>query len=191
MKKNQYITIGILIIAVAVFFIFNSGNDSQPQVDDNTDSSGVLGIEKPSSDLSSSFNFSLEDYNVRTVTAADFAGKPLVVNAWATWCPFCIDELPDFATVQEELGDQVVFITINRSESLKRAQQYSDERLGLGDKLVWLLDPDDSFYRGIGGFAMPETIFVTPDRAIQFHKRGPMDLQEIRLRTEALLNSQK
>lgn len=123
-------------------------------------------------------DFELKDYSGNTVTLSDFAGRPLVINSWAAWCPFCVDELPDFAAAQKELGDKVVIIAIDRAESLKIAKEYTDE-LGITDDLILLIDPRDSFYKSIGGFTMPETIFVDKDGFIRDRKRGPMELEEI------------
>ena len=130
-------------------------------------------------------DLTLPDLNGNDVRLGDLHGKPLVVNTWAAWCPFCVDELPDFATVQQELGDTVQIVAINRAESLGTARGYADD-LGLGSDLVLLLDPADSFYTSIGGFAMPETLFINSDGSLNFHKRGVMSIDEIRQRVEAL-----
>jgi thiol-disulfide isomerase/thioredoxin len=130
--------------------------------------------------------FALQDYNGNTVSSDDFVGRPMIINSWAAWCPFCRKELPDFVTVQKEFENEVVFVAIDRQESLKTAKGYTDE-IGITDDLVFLLDPKDSFYRSIGGFSMPETIFVNEEGKIEFHKRGVMDLAEIRDRTKELI----
>lgn len=129
---------------------------------------------------------SFENYDGKTITLSNFRGKPLVINSWAAWCPFCRKELVDFATAQKEFGDKVVIIAIDRAESKVVAKKYSDE-LGVTDDLVFLLDPADSFYQSIGGFSMPETIFISKDGMIKFHKRGPMGLEEIRQKTKEVL----
>lgn len=120
------------------------------------------------------------------MSLADFAGKPLVINSWAAWCPFCREELPAFAAVQEEFGDRVVIIAVDRAEPLETAKRYSDE-LGVTGKLIFLLDPDDSFYRSIGGFSMPETILVDREGNIREHVRGPIDAAELKRRLLPLL----
>lgn len=122
--------------------------------------------------------FDLVDYNGEQHSLADYAGKHLVINSWAAWCPFCKKELVDFAAVQQELGDEVQFIAINRSESLETAKGFTDEH-GISDDMIFLLDPEDSFYQSIAGFAMPETIFVNPEGQIVFHKRGVMTKKEL------------
>src|SRR3989344_5134355 len=132
-------------------------------------------------------DFSLQDYNGKTVEFADFTGKPLVINSWAAWCPFCRKELVDFAAAQKEFGDNVAIIAIDRAESREMAKKYTDE-LGVTNDLIFLLDPSDSFYQSIGGFSMPETIFVDKDGNIVERKRGPMKINEIRQKIQKLLN---
>lgn len=131
-------------------------------------------------------DFALQNYDGKTVRLADFAGKPLVINSWAAWCPFCRKELVDFVAAQKEFGDRAIIIAIDRAESRDIAKKYTDE-LGVTGDMVFLLDPSDGFYRSIGGFSMPETIFVDAEGSIVFHKRGPMDLKEMRERIEQML----
>lgn len=123
------------------------------------------------------------DYEGRSIRLSDFAGRPLVLNAWAAWCPFCKEELADFAILQQEFGEKIVVVAIDRGETLEVSKKYSDE-LGVTDKIIFLLDPGDSFYQAIGGFSMPETVFVDKDGFVRDHKRGPMKLEEMRRRVE-------
>jgi len=133
-------------------------------------------------------HFALQDFNDNTVKLADFTGKPLIINSWAAWCPFCRKELVDFAAAQKEFGDDVLVIAIDRAESRETAKKYTDE-LGVTNNLIFLLDPTDSFYQSIGGFSMPETIFVDKNGNIVERKRGPMEINEIRQKIQKLLSS--
>lgn len=126
------------------------------------------------------------DFSGNTVDMLDFVGTPLVLNSWAVWCPFCRKELPDFAQVQRDLGSDVKIVAIDRQEPLQTVKSYTDE-LDVTNDLLFLLDEEDSFYRSIGGFSMPETLFINREGDIVFHKRGPMDVEEICRRTQALL----
>lgn len=182
MKKSYILTI-IIIAVVIVGWLAISRTGQSP----NTSSTGNTPVPTAQeTKLEKTPNFSLQDYNGKTVSLADFVGQPLVLNSWAAWCPFCRKELPDFVTVQKEFGDKVVVISINRQESLSTAKGYTDAQ-GTSKELIFLLDPDDLFYRSIGGFSMPETIFVDKDGFIREHKRGPMDLNEIRQKIQKIL----
>ncbi|MBI2046357.1 MAG: TlpA family protein disulfide reductase [Parcubacteria group bacterium] len=141
---------------------------------------------KSDSRLDKAPDFSLQDYEGKIVRLSDFKGKPIVINSWAAWCPFCRKELVDFAAAQHEFGDKMVVIAIDRAESRDTAKKYTDE-LAVTSDIVFLLDPSDSFYRSIGGFSMPETIFVSRDGHIVDHKRGPMGVSEIRERIQKIL----
>lgn len=131
-------------------------------------------------------DLSFEDYEGNTIALSDFKGKPAVINSWAVWCPFCRDELADFAQLQEEFGNKIAVVAIDRQESLGKAKGFTDE-IGVTDKMLFLLDSKDSFYKSIGGFSMPETIFVDAEGNIKIHKRGPMALDEMRQKVNSII----
>jgi len=56
--------------------------------------------------------FSYPDLDGRQRSAAEFADRVVVLNFWATWCPPCRKETPEFVALQEEFGDKVQFIGI-------------------------------------------------------------------------------
>ena len=176
LENKIFIVIGIVVILVAGFFIISKfQNQAEP-------------ITNIASQSNKAPDFNLQDYNGKIVGLEDFSGKPLVINSWAAWCPFCRQELPDFATAQKEFGDRVVIIAIDRAESLAVAKGYTDQ-LGITNDMVFLMDPSDSFYQSIGGFSMPETIFVDENGNVVEHKRGVMDLQEIRQKIQKIISN--
>lgn len=176
--KIIYLIIAVIVIAGGLFLFGRSGPGAP--------SAPAIGVAQNGAEQFQ--GFSLKDYSGNIVKSSDFKDKPLVINSWASWCPFCRQELPDFAAVQKEFGDKVRIIAVDRGESLDVAKKYSDSQ-GTTGQLVFLLDPDDSFYKSIGGFSMPETVFVDKHGAIQYHKRGPMGKEEIAQRIQSLLSS--
>mgnify|MGYP001604825884 FL=1 len=173
--KKTLIIIGILVALAAGGLIISRTGDHQSMSPTN----------KPTAERAP--DFSLQDYNGKTVNLAEFAGKPAVINSWAAWCPFCRKELVDFAAVQKEFGNNVAIIAIDRAESRETAKKYTDE-LGVTNDLIFLLDPSDSFYQSIGGFSMPETIFIDKSGNIIERKRGPMDINEMRQKIQKILS---
>lgn len=57
-----------------------------------------------------------------TVQASDYRGKPVILYFWATWCGFCVEELPNLQALYEKYGSQVEIIAIscdNDSQTVK------------------------------------------------------------------------
>lgn len=132
-------------------------------------------------------DFEVYDYEGNLIRFSDFRGdKPVFLNFWASWCPFCLDEMPIMAQVQQEFGDQYVTLAINRAEKLDRARQFSDQ-VGVTGKILLALDEDDFVYRGFGYFAMPTSIFIGKDGIIKAVKQGPLQAEELRLNINAIL----
>lgn len=65
----------------------------------------------------------LQDSDGREVSSAGWAGKVVVLNYWATWCPPCLREMPMLVQLQEGIGHgrlQVVGIAIDAPDSVRR-----------------------------------------------------------------------
>lgn len=119
--------------------------------------------------------------------AGTYGENVLVINSWASWCPFCVNELPDFNELGSEFKDRgVTVIAINRAESQNTANAFVDH-VGNPENMVFLLDEGDVFYDLVGGFSMPETIFYDREGNVSFHKRGFMPLEEMRMHVENAL----
>lgn len=169
----------IVVVLIAGFVVIkNLSSSTEKNINNNTGEIKTLG-KIPS--------FTLVDYYGREVSPEAFKGKALVINSWAVWCPFCVKELSDFVELQKKYGDDIVVIAIDRAESLEKAKSFTDS-LGVSDGIIFLLDPKDSFYKSIGGFSMPETIFVDADGNILVHKRGPMELPEMSANVEKIIS---
>ncbi|MCP5025753.1 MAG: TlpA family protein disulfide reductase [Actinomycetia bacterium] len=109
---------------------------------------------------------SFEMFDGTTATFADFAGKPLVVNFFASWCGPCRAEMPDFQAVHETLGDDVVFLGFAFQDRPEDARALVEET---GVTYAFATDPGQ-FQADFGGIAMPTTAFVNENgRIIDVH----------------------
>jgi len=173
--------IAVVFVAAIAFLDANRGADGDRLSPSLTRDTGREPSTEQAPDLT------LKDYEGNDVSLLDVEGEIVLLNSWAAWCPFCVDEIPDFVQAQKELGGKMTVVLINRQESLNRAKAFTDD-LGATGNVITLLDPSDSFYRSIGGFAMPETLLVK-DGNVLLHKRGPMTLQQIKKEVQSALES--
>lgn len=59
------------------------------------------------------------------VKSTSFDGKVVVLNFWATWCPPCVAEIPDFIEVQKELGGKgLTFVGVSLDQSTVPVKKY-------------------------------------------------------------------
>ncbi len=138
-------------------------------------------------------DFEISDYNGSRHSLSDFRGQVVYVNFWATWCTPCLIEMPDIAALQEEFGDELAIITVNRRESLDAAQTYF-ENLPLLDGGAGVsftvdgMDPDDTLYDLYRAFAMPTSFFVDPDGVISIVGHGLISLDQMRTAVNGALD---
>ena len=127
------------------------------------------------------------DLDGNPVDLATFKGKPLIVNAWATWIPFSQTELPLLIQAKETYGDEITILAINRMEETIRIRSFLSTFAISENTILFLTDPTDYFYRVTGGYAMPERIFYRPDGTIEMHKRGVLTKEELSATIDTLL----
>jgi len=61
-------------------------------------------------------DFTLPDLDGKPVAVADYRGKWVIVNFWATWCPPCLEEIPDLVDLYEGNRDTLVVLGVNYEE---------------------------------------------------------------------------
>ena len=62
-------------------------------------------------------DFKVLDMEGNEVRLSDFFGKPIVLNFWASWCPPCKAELPDFEDAYKKYDGEVVFLMVNMTDN--------------------------------------------------------------------------
>jgi thiol-disulfide isomerase/thioredoxin len=175
MKKILIILIIVAVIAVAYVYFSREG-------DDRTRTSPEIGARV--GDLAP--DFKLVDYDGNKIILSNFRGKPVFINFWASWCPFCVNEMPLMAEIQEEFDGQFETIAINRGESLETAKQFSDS-IEITGKYRLLLNEEDNVYDVYEAFGMPYSVFVNELGVIEDIKVGPLTERELRNKIDKLI----
>ena len=106
-------------------------------------------------------DFSVVNAAGETLSFSQWKGKPVVLNFWASWCPPCREEMPDFHKAYLANKDDVAFVMVNmtdgRRETLQKAQQFVD-----GQQFTFpvYFDTERSAARAYGLASLPTTVFV-------------------------------
>ncbi|MDH5454236.1 MAG: TlpA family protein disulfide reductase [Paracoccaceae bacterium] len=94
---------------------------------------------------------------------ADWQGKYVLVNFWATWCAPCRKELPALDALQGEFGgDQFEVVTIATGRNPVPAVQRLLEEVG-ATRLPKYLDPKQKLARDMGVLGLPVTVILDPE----------------------------
>lgn len=98
-----------------------------------------------------------EDPSGEQVTLADFRGKPLLVNLWATWCAPCIKEMPTLDALAAREGDRLNVLTISEDrDGRDKVEAFFDEH---GFKSIdSYLDPEMALLADMQIHTLPTTI---------------------------------
>ncbi len=126
-------------------------------------------------------DFRLQTIDGDEVSLGDFRGKVVLVNFWATWCPFCVSEMPAFQQLNEDLDDEIVILGINRAESAAKQNEFFDNVLDVKITYILLLDPTDSVAKSYGVQVMPTTYFLNEEGVITKKKLGELTVREMKI----------
>ena len=168
----------LAVLAVVMLAVWASGNESTTAETAADGGQAAVAVE---SELPTD---SFELFTGSDATFAEFEGEPLVINFWASWCPACVGELPEFQSVHEERGDEVTFLGIANADIRSESVGLADE-VGLTYQLAD--DPSGDLFRQFGLIAMPSTLFVSPDGQILEVFAGQLNEDALNSRIDSLV----
>ncbi|TCS79303.1 TlpA family protein disulfide reductase [Pectinatus cerevisiiphilus] len=173
----------VLLIVVASFAYNLLGKtaymrDSVAVGDDNTLSrQGDVGTAKkmPAPD------FTVVDSAGKQVKLSSLRGKPIVLNFWASWCPPCKKEMPEFDNVYKQEGKDVLFMMVDlvdgQRETQEKGSAYIKEQ-GFSFPVYFDIKREGMDKYGIA--AIPSTFFIDRDGYIVTSAQGAIDASALR-----------
>jgi len=127
----------------------------------------VIGDKRP--------QFSLPDMNGKMRSVDEWDGDVIVINFWATWCPPCREEIPEFIKLQKLYGENgLQFIGI----ALQTAEEVDEFVKVMGINYPILVGHGEviqvakQYGNHVG--ALPYTVIIDRQSHIAFTKRGPL-----------------
>lgn len=131
-------------------------------------------------------SIAINDLNGQTVQLQSLAGKPMVINLWASWCGPCRREMPVLMEAQHSRND-VRFVFANQGESAAQIGRYlQDNRLALRHVLVDVHSQLSQHYRAPG---YPTTLFLDAEGKLEDMHIGELSRATLRDRLQRLTPS--
>ena len=124
------------------------------------------------------YDFTLNDVDGNTIHLNELAGRPVIINFWATWCAPCRIEMPELeAAFQARQADGLVMLALTQHESTADVADFFNE---LGLTFTAVLD-DEGTVSELYGVAniLPTTFFINAQGEVTAIHRGPMVQSQI------------
>jgi len=178
MKKTTNIIIWIIALCALLFAAYtlyskNKGNVVSPPLQQSTAAS-----ETSQKDKIMAPDFTLRDMDGKDVTLSDYNGKIVILNFWAVWCKYCIQEMPDLNELNKELEkeNEAVILAVDVQESSNKVSKYLTSN---NISLKVLMDEKGTVAQAYGVSGFPTTFVLNKDGSIYTYVSGATDKETL------------
>lgn len=133
--------------------------------------------------------FALRNVEGEEVRLSDFRGQPVAMIFWASWCPYCKEEMPLLQSMYEKYGDQglVVFgvdLVGSKGEIQENALAYVEQN---GITFPILFDEGGQVFQQYRGRGIPNLIFIDREGVIASTFPGAMEAQNLETQIQQIV----
>ena len=190
--RNRWIVAGAAALAVALFAVpMLIGNVGRFEVASSASSDGEGGgagggcPRKPEGQAK--LNFTLKDMHGKNVRLADYKGKVILLNFWATWCGPCKTEIPAFVELYDQYKDQgFVVLGVSTDDEPEMLREYAAS-MKMNYPVLVGRDKEEILDAWGPIYAIPTTFFVGRDGSVCGKHMGPAEKEDFEREIKALL----
>ena len=167
-----------------------SSNENEENTDDSENKENTTTLPEIGTKVGNRFaDVTLETMNGESINTADLRGKIVILNLWATWCPPCKAELPDFDRIATEYKDQVVIIAADVDAGKGGAYSYVQQNFPESDIIFAYDTVYGTAYSLAGGNGyVPYTAIMDQNGVIVYSDSGMLSHTVLVNIIEGLLN---
>ena len=111
-------------------------------------------------------DFNLPDLSGHRVTLKQFAGRPVLINLWASWCSPCVKEFPSLKRLVDHFKGQLVVVAISHDRSREDLDSFIQTFGQVPKDFVILWDKDRVTSELFGTDQVPETYILTREQKL-------------------------
>lgn len=189
-----------LLIAAYTFYTKNKTQSLVPPLQQNTVQQQDTANENTSAQSSTvnetsqtekimAPDFTLNDLEGNAVKLSDYKGKIVILNFWAVWCKYCLQEMPDLSALNKELEkeNEAVILAVDVKESPDTVREYLSAN---NITLKVLLDEEGSVAETYGVPGYPTTFVLNKDGSLYTYLSGATDKETLRTIIDKVKNGE-
>ena len=124
--------------------------------------------------------FTIKNASGEDVSLSDYKGQVVILNFWASWCPPCIDEMPELQAVHDSLGEGKVLLAVNLTDGQRETRELADRFLSKNNyDMNVLYDTQGKAYTPFGISSIPQTFIIDREGMVVYNIQGATDKKTI------------
>lgn len=116
-------------------------------------------------------DFELQNLSGKSIKLGDLRGHPVLINFWATWCSYCLQEMPVIEKYYERFSSDLIVLAVEVGDSATEVRSVVSE---YGFTFFILRDPNSYVFRKYGLDSFPVTFVLDPKGIVLVKHQGYM-----------------
>lgn len=127
-------------------------------------------------------DFTVYDFDGNAFRMSDFIGKPTIINFWATWCPYCVDEMPYFEDSFKKYGEDINFVMIDSVDGQRETKEKAEKFIKKnGFTFPVYYDTDQTAVVTYGAYSLPTSVFIDGDGYVVAYHPGMLTAELLQI----------
>ncbi len=126
------------------------------------------------------YDFILEDFEGNSVRLSDYRGKSVMLFFWASWCPYCGEQMKVMSEMYPDLdAGRYVILGVNLMEAEKNSDDAVMKIQEKQAQFTNLIDAESEVALKYGARTIPLSVFIDPEGIVSASIVGPLDEGQI------------